>query len=313
MLKFIARRVLTGAILLSVVSTVAFFLFALTAGDAAYAVLGVGSNESNVAAFRKEHGLDVPVLQQYFNWVSNALQGNLGQPYSFSQTVNDLVSTRLGVTINMLGISIILTAIISVALGVLAAVNGGFIDRVLQGVSLLGFAVPNYIVALGLVLVFAVQYKIFAATGWTDSDSGFIGYLQVATLPILAITFGGTASLSMQIRGAVKDALGLDYVRVLKTRGLSFRRIILKHVLRNVSGPALTILGMQTVGMLSGLVVIEGIFAIPGWGQLSRVASQNADVPALMGLIVVTALIVLILNLTIEIIAALLNPKVRLQ
>lgn len=299
--------------MLFVTSTLSFFILTTGSERAAYAILGQGATDASVAAFNHEHGIDRPVLVQYWDWITHAVRLDFGQPWTFTQPVTELIAGRLATSFEIVGLAMVLAAVFSVALGVLAAVRGGWIDRVAQFVSLLGFGLPNYLIALALVLLFAVKYQVFSATGWVMPGDSFLQFLKVAALPVIAIAYGATAALTMQVRGAVKDALEFDYVRVLTTRGLSFRRIVLKHVLRNAGGPALTVFGMQFVGMLGGVVVIEQIFAIPGFGQFSRSATSVTDIPALMGLITTTAILVVIVNLLIDILSAMLNPKVRLS
>lgn len=313
MRAFILRRLLTGVALLFAACTASFLAFSTQSSRAAYTVIGNGATPESVAAFNAKFGLDRPLLEQYWNWMAHAVRFDFGEPYMFNQPVTELIRSRLGVSFTLLGASMLLAAVLSVVVGVAAAMRGGWIDKLAQVVGLIGFAIPNYLIALGLVLVFAVQYPMFSATGWLNPGDGPVEFLKVATLPIIAIAVGAMGSLTMQIRGSVKDALREDYVRVLYTRGLSKSRVVLKHVLRNACGPALTVFGMQFVGMLGGLVLIEQIFAIPGFGQFTQTATGNHDMPALMGLIAVSALLVVIVNLIIDIVAALLNPKVRLQ
>ena len=313
MLKFIGKRIISSIALLFVTSTLAFFLFSTGTKNAAYAVLGTTATDQNVANFNREHNLDVPIFEQYLNWLLGALRFDLGLPWTYTQSSIELVTTRLAVSATILGIAMVLAAIAAIFLGVSAARRGGWVDRLVQAFGIFSFVVPNYIIALILISIFAIQLRIFAATGWLEADSDFGSFINVATLPVVAVGFTSMAMIAMQIRGSVVEALQLEYVRVLQSRGLSTTRVLYKHVLRNVAGPALTIFGMQFIGMLGGLVVIEQIFAIPGFGSLTQDAAFRSDLPALMALVVATSILVVIVNLTTEIISALLNPKVRLS
>jgi peptide/nickel transport system permease protein len=182
---------------------------------------------------------------------------------------------------------------------------------VVQVLAVLGFAIPGFLVALGLVLVFAIDLGWFEPTGYTTFAESPSGWLSSITLPVIALALAGIAGVSAQIRGSMIDAMRQDYVRTLRSRGLSERRIIYKHVLRNAAGPALSVLAVQFVGLLGGAVIVEQIFAIPGLGQIAVVATSQGDIPLVMGLVLVTAVIVVILNLAVDLLQGWLNPKVR--
>ncbi len=313
MLKFTLRRLGTGVILLFTVCTLAYFLLFLGSGTIARSILGITATKADITRFNHEHSLDVPFLQSYWKWFSHAIRGDFGMPWSYSQPVMEIVRTRLGVTLTLVATSLIIATVFSLLLGVAAAIRGGWIDRFVQFLGLAGFAIPGFLVAFALVLLFAVERPWFNAVGWTPPSQDFHEFLKSAVLPIGAIAFGGLASLTQQIRGAVKDALQNDYVRTLRTRGLSYNRVVFKHVLRNAAGPALSILGLQFVGMLGGIVIIEQIFAIPGMGSFSAQATAQKDIPAVMGIVATMALIVIVVNLVIDLLSAALNPKVRLS
>lgn len=313
MLKFALRRLGTGVILLFTVCTLAYFLLFLGSGTIARSILGVTATKADIARFNHAHGLDKSFLASFGEWLSHALRGDFGMPWSYAQSVTEIVRTRLGVTLTLVVSSLAIAAVFALVLGVAAAIKGGWIDRVVQFLGLAGFAIPNFLVAFALVVFFAVQRPWFNAVGWTPANQDFHAFLKSAVLPIAAIAFGGLASLTQQIRGAIKDALQNDYVRTLRTRGLSYNRVVFKHVLRNAAGPALSILGLQFVGMLGGIVIIEQIFAIPGMGSLSVQATAQKDIPAVMGIVATMAVIVIVVNLVIDLLSAALNPKVRLS
>ena len=207
----------------------------------------------------------------------------------------------------------VVAAIVSVVLGVLAARRGGWIDAVVQFVAVIGFAVPGFLIALYLVLWFAIDLGWFRATGYVPPDESFIGWLSSITLPIAALSLSAIAAVAQQIRGSVIDAMSRDYVRTLRARGLATNRVVYRHVLRNAGGPALAVLAVQFVGLLGGAVIVEQVFALPGIGQLTVSATSSGDIPVVMGVVVTTAVIVVIVNLLIDLAQAALNPKVRLS
>lgn len=273
----------------------------------------MNATKADIARWNEIHGLDKNFFESYGMWLSQTITGNFGSAWTFSDPVSVLLGDRLSVTLTLVVCSLTIVVIASLALGVLGAVRGGWADRFVQFLGLAGFALPNFLIAFALVVQFAVVFKWFNAVGWVTPEQDFGQFVKSATLPIAAIAFSGLASLTQQIRGAVKDTLQNDYVRSLRTSGLSFKRVIFKHVLRNAAGPALSVLGLQFVGMLGGIVIIEQIFAIPGLGSLSVQATAMKDIPAVMGVVTVMAIIVISVNFVVDLLSAALNPKVRLS
>jgi peptide/nickel transport system permease protein len=313
MLAFIVRRLLAGVVLVFAVSVVAFSLLYVGSGDIARRILGQNASAETVAQKAHELGLDRPLVVQYGDWLGGALTGNLGRSWFTGQYVSVSLSSRLAVTLSIVVGAIIVSAILSVVLGVLAARRGGWVDGLVQFVSVIGFAIPGFLIALVLVIVFAINLHWFKATGYVPITTSFSGWVASVTLPIIALSLGAIASVAQQVRGSVIDANGRDYVRTLRSRGLSANRVVYKHVLRNAGGPALAVLAVQFVGMLGGAVIIEQVFALPGIGQLTVQATTQGDIPVVMGVVIVTAIIVVIVNLLIDLAQAALNPKVRLS
>jgi peptide/nickel transport system permease protein len=311
--RYILRRLLSGVVLLFAVSLLAFAMLYANSDNVARRILGQNATAEQVETRMAELGLDRPVWQQYLDWLQNALQGDFGRSWFTGELVTTGVTSRLAVTLSIVLGATIASAVIGVLLGLLAATRGGWVDRAVQVTSILGFAIPGFLVALGLVLFFAIEQGWFKATGYIPLTTSFGGWLSSVTLPIAALAIGTIAVVAQQIRGSVVDALGKDYVRTLRSRGLSSRRVIGKHVLRNAAGPALSVLAVQFIGLLGGAVIVEQIFAIPGLGQLAVSSTVKADIPMVMGLVVATALIVVAVNLLIDVAQALLNPKVRLR
>ncbi len=313
MLAFIIRRVLSGVVMTFVISVVAFVLLYAGGGDIARRILGQTATAETVAKKATELGLDQPVLVQYWNWLTDALTGDFGRSWFSSQFVVVSVTGRLTVTLSLVIGATLISAIIAVILGVLAARRGGWIDSLVQFVSVIGFAIPGFLIALVLVLVFAVNLHWFKATGYIPFTESFGGWVASVTLPIAALSIGAIAGVAQQVRGSVLDALSRDYVRTLRARGLSANSVVYKHVLRNAGGPALAVLAVQFVGLLGGAVIVEQVFGLPGVGQLAVTATTQGDIPVVMGVVIATAIIVVVVNLLIDLAQAALNPKVRLS
>lgn len=313
MLSFIARRVASGIVLVIAISVIAFALLYAGGGDIARRMLGEDASPETVAQKATELGLDQPLTQQFLTWASGLIRGDLGTSWFTSQPVSDAILSRLSVTLSLVFGAIVVVAFVSVILGTLAATRRGWIDTAVQVLSLLATAIPAFLVALGLVLVFAVNLGWFKPTGYVQFTDSPAGWLSSITLPITALALGGIAGVTQQIRGSMIDSLRGDYVRTLRSRGLNAPSVLFQHVLRNAAGPGLAVLGVQFVGLIGGAVIIEQIFAIPGMGQVAVTATSQGDIPLVMGLVVVTAILVVILNLLVDLAQGWLNPKVRLS
>ncbi|MEV4775923.1 ABC transporter permease [Microbacterium sp. LTA6] len=313
MLTFILRRSVSGVILIVAITVIAFTLLYLGSGNIARSILGQNATNEVVAQKTAELGLDRPLPAQFWDWLSSAATGDLGRSWFTGQLVSVQLSSRLSVTLSIVIGSIILTAIFSVVLGIVAARRDGAVDGAIQFLSILGFAIPGFLIALFLVLLFAINLQWFKATGYIPITQSFTGWLSSVTLPIIALAIGGVATIAQQVRGSIIDGLSRDYVRTLRSRGLSSNRVVYKHVLRNAGGPALSLLAVQFVGMIGGAVIVEQIFALPGIGSLTVQATAQGDIPVVMGIVVVTAIIAVVVNLLIDLAQAALNPKVRLS
>jgi peptide/nickel transport system permease protein len=313
MLGFILRRLASGVVLIIVISALAFSMLYANSENIARRILGQNATAELVARKSEELGLDRPLWEQYVGWLGNAVQGQFGRSWFTGELVTTGVTSRFAVTLSIVLGATILAALIGVLLGVIAATRGGWIDRVVQVLSILGFAIPGFLVALGLVLLFSIELRWFKATGYIPITTSFGGWVTSVTQPNVALAVATIVVVAQQVRGSVTDALGRDYVRTLRSRGLSMRRVVAKHVLRNAGGPALAVLAVQFIGLLGGAVIVEQIFAIPGLGQLAVSSTVKADIPMVMGLVIATAVLVVIVNILIDLAQAALNPKVRLS
>ncbi|MCW3492692.1 ABC transporter permease [Microbacterium sp. SSM24] len=313
MLIFIVRRLIAGVVLLFVISALAFSLLYLDSANVARRILGQNATPEQVQRRTEELGLNRPLVVQYWDWLTNALTGDLGRSWFNGQLVTVSLSGRVAVTLSIVIGTTLVTAVLAVLLGVLAARRGGGVDATVQVISVLGFAIPGFLIALYLVLIFAIDLHWFKATGYVPLTESFTGWLSSVTLPIAALSLGAIAAVTQQIRGSMIDAMSRDYVRTLRSRGLSANSVVYRHVLRNAGGPALAILAVQFIGLLGGAVIVEQVFALPGMGQLTVQAGVQGDIPVMMGLVVAFAVIVIIVNLLIDLAQAALNPKVRLS
>ncbi|NEB37684.1 ABC transporter permease [Streptomyces sp. SID14515] len=311
MLNFIARRITAGALLLVVISFLSYLLLSIPDLDVGRQLLGQGADQTAVDAKNASLGLDRPVLVQYADWLTHAVRGDLGTSWFTSEDVATTVSARLPVTASlMVGVTLVAT-VVSFLLGVWAGVRRGAVDRFVQVLGVVGYALPGFLVTLVIVLVFAVNLNWFPAIGYTPFAVSPSGWLSTITLPVLSLSIASVAGVSQQVRGAVIDVLRQDYVRTLRARGLPMSRIVFRHVLRNASAPALSVLGMQFVGLLGGAVLVEQIFGLPGIGSMTVTYTTRGDVPVIMALVMLTVVGVVLINLLVDVMIGWLNPKAR--
>jgi peptide/nickel transport system permease protein len=301
---------------LGVLLVVSFATFCLMFGNGpgiARAILGESATEADVQREVARLGLDRPLLVQYGDWLGDAVTGDLGRSFFTGQSVTEALSTRVPVTLTLVVLTLCLTLVLSVLLGVAAAVYGGWLDRVAQFVAVVGEGVPAFIVSIGLVSLFAVSYRIFPATGYVPPEDSVGDWLTSVTLPLLALLTGSVAKAATQFRGAVLDTLSQDFVRTLRARGIPESRVVFRHVLRNAAGPGLTVLSLQTLALFGGAIFVEQVFALPGMGQLANLSAQQGDVPMVMGAVIVAIIVVLCVNLLADLANALINPKARVR
>jgi peptide/nickel transport system permease protein len=293
---------------------VCFGAFALMYGNGrgiARGILGLTATPEQLDKKVEELGLDRPLFVQFVDWLGGALTGNLGRSYFTGEAVSSAIQNRVAVTLSLVIPTVIIAVILSALVGVAAAYYGGWVDKLVQTLTGIGAAIPSFIVAVVLVFAFAVAIPLFPATGYIPLTQSVGGWISSITLPIIALLIGTIAGLAAQVRGAVIDTQSKDFVRTLRARGVAERAIVFRHVLRSASGPALAAIGLIVVGLLGGVIFIENIFAMPGIGQLLNVGAQAGDIPMVMGGVLVTILIVLVVNFTVDIANVVLNPKAR--
>jgi peptide/nickel transport system permease protein len=311
MFAFIARRLGSGALLLLVISTLAYFLVFFSTSNVAMNILGDEATAEMIAQKNAELGLDRPLLTRYFEWLTNALQGNLGTSWFINEAIIDGLANRLPITMTLVLGAILIAAILATVLGMAAAVKGGVIDRVVQFLAVAGFAVPGFVVAIFLVTLFAINLALLPATGWVAITEDPAAWALSLILPVASLVLATVASAAQQIRSAIKSVMDRDWVRTLRSRGIKPTEILFKHVLRSAAPAGLTVLSLQFVGLLGGSVIIESIFALPGIGQMAVQSTSIGDTPVVMGVVVFTVIIVILVNLAVDLINGWLNPKVR--
>lgn len=311
MLKVIARRLAISIPLLLAVATLTFFTVNVLPGDVAQTVLGEEATPEQLAAVRAELGLDQPLLVQYWNWLVSAAQGDLGSSLINGLDVTTQMNQRLPVTLSLALGATVVSAVVGTALGVASAVRGGATDRSARALTSMAMAIPGFWLAGLLVLAFAVWWRLLPATGYTSPAISITEWLRSLALPVAAVALASIAGVARQARGSMLQVLSTDYIRTLRATGIPRRTIILKHALRNAGIPVVTIVGLEFATLLSGAVIVEQVFALPGISQLVLGAVFDRDLPIIMGVVVYASMIVLLVNLLVDLCYLWLNPKER--
>ena len=310
--RYLARRLISTIPMLVMVGLITFLLIHITPGDPASVVAGDNASMEAIEAARVRLGLDKPFLVQFWTWLTAVLHGNLGTSFTSGKPVTELILDRLPTTLSLTAGAILIGLLISVPLGVFAAINrGSWADRLTIFGTSLGIAAPEFFIGLLLVLLVALEWGWLPATGYIPFTEDPIEYFRRLTLPSITLGLGVAAEMARQVRGAMIDVLSRDYIQTARAKGLSLWSIIVKHGLKNAAIPVVTVLGLQIRRLLGGTVIVEQIFAMNGVGQLAVRAVFLRDLPVLLGVALVTAVVVLFINLLVDMSYGYFDPKVR--
>jgi peptide/nickel transport system permease protein len=312
-LLYALRRLVIGVVLAVLVTFITYLLLSASFRDMVSTLLGPDATPASVTGRLHDLGYDRPLVVQYGDWLAHAARGDLGTSLFTSQAVAPAVQSHMVVTMSIVLPGLVIALILSVILGVWAASRSGAPDRIAQGISLVGHVVPALLTAIVLVVVFAVELKIFPATGYVQFGDSPVGWLRSTTLPVVVLVVAGMAAITAQVRGSMIDELGKDYVRTLRTAGLPSWSIVLKHALRNAGSPAQTVTSLEFIQLFSHSVIIENVFALPGFGSFAFTSAQSIDVPVIMGVTIVSVVLVTVVNLIADIVNGYVNPKARLH
>lgn len=306
----LARRLLTAAPLLLVVSSFNFLLLSLTPGDAARQILGAQGTPEQYEALRQQLGLDLPVFEQYWRWLSHAVSGDFGTSIINGTPVLDSIMSRVPVTLSLITGSLVVSVVVGVSLGVFSAVRGGVVGKAVDALALLSWALPVFWVGSVLVVVFAIKLEWFPALGYVPFTESPQDWARSLVLPVIALSLGSVAAVLKQTREAMLDVLGSEYIRMAAANGISRTSLTYRHALKNAAIPVVTVLGVQTIGLLGGAVLIENVFSVPGLGSLVVVSALTHDIPMVQTVAVVFTVVVIIVNLSVDLAYGLLNPRV---
>lgn len=311
MFRLILHRLAISIPLVLVVTFLTYLLAALAPGDLARTAVGADASQEAYESMRAQLGLDKPLLVQYGDWLFAALRGDLGQSVLSGQSVIEQLNSRLPVTLSIVLGVMIVCIVVGVLLGTTSAIVGGWFGRLVDVFSMGGLIFPSFWVALVLISTFAVSWKIFPASGYTDFVSSPGGWFLGLVLPVIAVSLSAVTTMAKQTRDSVSDVMGKDFIRSLRAVGLSEPRIILKHGMRNAALPLITLLGLVLINAISGTVFVEQIFVLPGLGSLAVTAALQGNIPVLQGVTLYVTVFTVIVNLLVDISYGWLNPKVR--
>jgi peptide/nickel transport system permease protein len=310
-LKVVAKRLgFVGPVLIIVLIAI-FLLQAALPGDPATVIAGPEASPSQIAVVRQTLGLDKPIYTQFADFIGNAVQGKFGTSYASGRPVWTVIMDALPVTGSLALVAIVLTLLIGVPLGILAALKkGSLVDRAVSAVCAVAIAVPPFVFGFVLVILLALKSPVFPATGYSKFSTG-LPWIEHLVLPGLAFALPLSAEVARQVRGSFADTLELDFIRTARASGLLPRAVVGKHAAKTAAIPVITVFGLQAGRLLGGAIVVEQVFGIPGIGSLAYQSVLGRDLPLIRGIVIITALIVIIVNLLVDLTSAVLNPRLR--
>jgi peptide/nickel transport system permease protein len=312
MLGYIVRRILAAVPVMAVVALFVFLLLRLTPGDPAAIIAGDMATPEQLERIRSSLGLNEPIPVQFATWIGQLLTGNLGTSLISQTPVTTLIGQRLEPTISLALLAITLSVLIAVPLGVIAAWrHGGWLDHFVMSASVLGFSLPVFLIGYILIKFFAIDLKLLPVQGFRSVFTGLWPFLERAILPALTVSTIYIALIARMTRASMLDVLGEDYVRTARAKGLTETVVLFRHALRNAAIPILTVIGTGFALLISGVVVTESVFNIPGLGRLTVDAILARDYPVIQGLILLTSGIYVMVNLLIDLSYAILDPRIR--
>lgn len=311
MTTYVVRRIVFLLPVALLVSFITFMLIHLVPGDPARVLLGEEATPQNVAALRQQLGLNQPISMQYLIWIGQALRGNLGQSIQLSQPVTQAILQRLPVTAELGIASLIYSVALAIPLGVLSATRrNSRLDWMVNVTSLLGTAVPAFVLGLVLIVLFAVVIRLFPPGGYVPITQDPGGNIRDLILPMVTLGTGAVAVNMRQVRASMLEVLNQDYIKTAWAKGLRANRVYYKHALRNALLPFLTIVGLQIGAILGGAVIVETIFQWPGIGLLAVDSIFAKDYPVVQGVVLLAALSYLVVNLLVDIGYGVLDPRI---
>ncbi|SMC33147.1 peptide/nickel transport system permease protein [Fulvimarina manganoxydans] len=312
MLAYIIRRILASIPVMIVVALFVFLLLRLTPGDPAAIIAGDMATPAQLEQIRQNLGLNEPLVTQFITWSGQLLSGDFGRSLISKTPVLTLIHQRLEPTLSLAIVTMLFTLLLSIPMGVVAAWRHGTLtDSAIMAISVLGFSIPVFVTGYILIQIFAIDMRVFPIQGFRSIFDGFWPFFERIVLPALTLATIYIALIARMTRAAMLDVLGEDYIRTARAKGLSERIVLFRHALRNAAVPILTVVGTGFALMISGVVVTESVFNLPGLGRLTVDAILARDYPVIQALILLTSGIYVVINLLIDISYAFMDPRIR--
>jgi len=309
---YIVRRLLATIPVMGVVAVFVFLLLHLAPGDPAAVVAGSYAMPKDVERIREKLGLNEPIHIQFGKWISNVVQGDLGDSIFSEVPVTRLIAQRIEPTLSLATASILIAIVLAVPLGIVAAWKAGtWIDHGVMVFAVLGFSIPVFVIGYVLMYGFSIKAQIFPVQGFVSIRQGLIPFLRTITLPSIALGLIYAALIARITRASLLEVLGEDYIRTAHAKGLQPRAVLLRHALKNASVPIVTIIGVGIAMLIGGVVVTESVFNIPGLGRLVVDSVLARDYPAIQGLTLMFSAVYLLINLMVDISYTFLDPRIH--
>ncbi|MEW9677173.1 ABC transporter permease [Lentibacillus sp. L22] len=313
-MAYVIRRFILLFATLVLISLITFLVFQILPGDPVRVMLGPDADEAQIETMTKQLGLDEPKYRQYLHLVAGFLQGDMGTSLRFSRPVLDLIMERLPVTLSLSFMSLMIVVIVSIPLGIYTAKRENKAsDLFLSSFTQLGMAVPSFFVGILFILLFGITFQLFATGGYVPWSESVSGALRSLFLPALTIAIPQIAISFRYIRNAILVQSKLDYVRTIRSKGISEKIILYKHVLKNAMIPILTVFGLIIAEVVAGTIVVEQVFSLPGIGRLLITSVNYRDFPVIEGVVLYIAFVVVITNFLVDICYSILDPRIRLR
>jgi peptide/nickel transport system permease protein len=312
MLSFLGRRIIATIPVLLVVALIVFMMTRFAPGDPATAIVGDDASAANLHRVRGNLGLNDSLPIQFGRWGWQLLQGSMGESFFLKKQVSELIGQRIEPTLALTCLTLIMTIMIAVPLGVIAAWrHGGWLDRILMGFSALGFSVPAFVIGYMLIWHFALRWQLLPVQGYSRISDGLGPWLSHLVLPATTLSIIYVALIARVTRAAVAEAMTEDYIRTARAKGISETRVLVRHALANAAIPIVTVIGIGVALLIGGVVVTESVFAIPGLGSLTVDAVLSRDFPLIQGITLFFSVVYVVVNLLVDISYLVLDPRIR--
>nr|WP_251035968.1 ABC transporter permease [Paenibacillus sp. ISL-20] len=313
-MAYITKRLLSLIPVLSVVTIAIFLIIHITPGDPAAAILGMEASQEEIQKLNQDLGLDRPILEQYTSWVANVFKGDLGDSIFMNQPVSEAIAEHISPTLSLAILAQVIAIILAIPFGIIAAYKRGSIaDYTLMGISLLGMALPSFLLGLFLMLFVGVKLQWLPVAGYEPLRNGLWEHMKYLILPGISLGTIQAALITRMTRSSMLEVLNLNFIKTARSKGLHEMKVLFKHAFRSAFLPILTVIGQTFGTLVTGAVVVEAIFNIPGLGQLILNSIARRDFAVIQGVVLVVTLMYVTINLIIDLLYGAVDPRVRLE